>query len=382
MAGTIIEYLTEYGKDTFAQRPFNEVDSLVLCQLSYLKFDTIVPSVRENGKSVTLTDICNHENFDKLFSDTRYEKDNRALFSGVLQSRRFAKIKLNCYINLIEQTYETQFSAITFLLENSTIFVAYRGTDETIVGWKEDFNMAFQHPVPGQSYSVKYLNIMARKVACPILVGGHSKGGNLALYASMYCLSQIQKNIAGIYCMDGPGFRPEVLDSERFDLIKDKIIKILPESSFVGLIFENQIQYEVIESRSFGLNQHNPYNWRVKDGEFVKLQKISDRNKRMDNTINEWILSLDEAARKLFINSLFQIISASKAENLIDFTSDWRKSVNGMISALKEMDEQTKSMLKEIIKSLFEIGRVHAKKETKIGKKKLKMRKSKEEAPR
>ena len=151
MAGTIIEYLTEYGKDTFAQRPFNEVDSLVLCQLSYLKFDTIVPSVRENGKSVTLTDICNHENFDKLFSDTRYEKDNRALFSGVLQSRRFAKIKLNCYINLIEQTYETQFSAITFLLENSTIFVAYRGTDETIVGWKEDFNMAFQHPVPGQS---------------------------------------------------------------------------------------------------------------------------------------------------------------------------------------------------------------------------------------
>ena len=379
MAGTIIEYLTEYGKDTFAQRPFNEVDSLVLCQLSYLKFDDIVPSVRDNKKSVTLAEICKHANFNKLFSDTRYEKDNRALFNGIVHSRRFANLKLNCYINLIEQTWETQFSAITFLLENSTIYVAYRGTDETIVGWKEDFNMAFQHPVPGQSYSVKYLNIVASKVTCPILVGGHSKGGNLALYASMNCLPQIQKYIATIYCMDGPGFRPEVLDSERFDLIKDRIIKILPESSFVGLIFENQIQYEVIESRSFGLSQHNPYNWSVKEGEFAKLPKISDRNKRMDNTINEWILSLDEATRKLFINTLFQVISASKAENLIDFTTDWSKSVNGMISALKELDEQTKSMLKEIIKSLFEIGRGHAKKETKNGKRKLRMRKSKEE---
>ncbi len=382
MSGTIIEYLTEYGKDSFDQRPFNEVDSLVLCQLSYLKFDDIVPSVMDNKRSVTLTEICKHSNFNNLFSDTRYEKDNRALFNGVLQSRRFANLKLNCYINLIEQTWETQFSAITFLLENSTIYVAYRGTDETIVGWKEDFNMAFQHPVPGQSYSVKYLNIVASKVTCPILVGGHSKGGNLALYAAMNCLPQIQNFIATVYCMDGPGFRPEVLDSERFELIKDKIIKILPESSFVGLIFENQIQYEVIESRSFGLSQHNPYNWRVIDGAFAKVPKISDRNKRMDNTINQWILSLDEATRKLFINTLFQVISASKAENLIDFTSDWSKSVNGMISALKEMDEQTKSMLKEIIKSLFEIGRGHAKKETKSDKKKLRMKKTKEEVLR
>ena len=157
MAGTVIEYLQKYGDISFREKPLNDVDSLALCQLSYLKFDGMVSDVRHNGPSVTLREIAERPDVDKLFGDVRFEKENRALFEGMLSGRRFRDMKLNCYINLVEKEWETQFSAITFILDDGTLFLAFRGTDETIIGWKEDFNMAFLSPVPGQEYSVKYV---------------------------------------------------------------------------------------------------------------------------------------------------------------------------------------------------------------------------------
>ena len=160
MAGTVIEYLKKYGDIPFHEKPLNDVDSLALCQLSYLKFDGMVSDVRHNGPSVTLQEIAKRADVEQLFGDVRFEKENRALFEGLLSGRRFRNMKLNCYINLVEKEWETQFSAITFILDDGTLFLAFRGTDETIVGWKEDFNMALLNPVPGQEYSVKYVNMV------------------------------------------------------------------------------------------------------------------------------------------------------------------------------------------------------------------------------
>ena len=181
MAGTVIEYLQKYGDISFREKPLNDVDSLALCQLSYLKFDGMVSDVRHNGPSVTLREIAERPDVDKLFGDVRFEKENRALFEGMLSGRRFRDMKLNCYINLVEKEWETQFSAITFILDDGTLFLAFRGTDETIIGWKEDFNMAFLSPVPGQEYSVKYVNMVTGWLHQPFYIGGHSKGGNLAV---------------------------------------------------------------------------------------------------------------------------------------------------------------------------------------------------------
>ena len=152
MAGTVIDYVKEFGRYTLEQEPMNDVDSLVLCQLSYLKFDGIVPGVRENRRSVSLREVAAHPDYEKLFADERFEKNNRALFEAMLASRRYRQLRLNCYINIVEDEWETQFSAITFLLGDGTLYIAYRGTDETIIGWKEDFNMAFLSPVPGQPF--------------------------------------------------------------------------------------------------------------------------------------------------------------------------------------------------------------------------------------
>ena len=174
--GTVLDFLKEYGRYSFREMAMTEVDSLALCQLSYLKFDGMVPGVKENGSSVTLKSLREHPDYEKLFADVRYEQENRALVEGMLAGKRFRNLKLNCYVNFIEKEWETQFSAITFILSDGTVYVAFRGTDETIVGWKEDFNMAFLSPVPGQAYSVEYLNTVASRILCPFYVGGHSKG--------------------------------------------------------------------------------------------------------------------------------------------------------------------------------------------------------------
>lgn len=361
MGGTIIDYVKTYGDTAFAEEPINDVDSLVLCQLAYLKFDGIVPDVRENKRSVSLEEIAAHADYEKLFADERYERDNRALFEAALGSRRFRSLRLNCYINIVEKEWETQFSAVTFILDDGTLYIAFRGTDESIVGWKEDFNMAFLSPVPGQSYSVKYLNMVTGKLHKAFYVGGHSKGGNLAVYSAMNCIPKIQERIIKIYNMDGPGFRPEALEEGQYKEIADRVVKILPQSSVVGMIFEKDIHYRVVESKTFGLAQHNPYTWKVKNGSFVEAEDIYQGRQFMNNTFNEWVLSLDEEQLKVFVDTFYQIVSASEADNLIDFAANWKKSVNAMVSAFKEIDEDTGKMIKDVMKSLFDVFKLHLK---------------------
>ena len=285
MAGTVIEYLQKYGDISFREKPLNDVDSLALCQLSYLKFDGMVSDVRHNGPSVTLREIAERPDVDKLFGDVRFEKENRALFEGMLSGRRFRDMKLNCYINLVEKEWETQFSAITFILDDGTLFLAFRGTDETIVGWKEDFNMAFLSPVPGQEYSVKYVNMVTGWLHQPFYIGGHSKGGNLAVYSAMKCAPFVQKRIQKIYSLDGPGFRPEMLKECHYNAIEGKVVKLLPHSSMIGMIFERDIHYRVVESNSHGLLQHDPFSWLVEEDHFVDVGDIYESQKIMNEAL-------------------------------------------------------------------------------------------------
>ncbi|MDE7222388.1 MAG: DUF2974 domain-containing protein [Acetatifactor sp.] len=384
MRGTIIDYLKEYADVSLSDEPMNDVDSLVLCQFSYLKFDGLVPLVTEKGRSVSLQQLYEHPDYEKLYGDERYEKENRALFEAMRKCVRFRNLHLNCYVNIIETQadFETQFSAVTFLLEDGSMYVAYRGTDETIVGWKEDFNMAFLSPVPGQEFAVKYLHMVTERLPRNFYIGGHSKGGNLAVYAAMNCTPEVQNRIIKIYSMDGPGFRPEVLEKLDFGRIEDRTCKILPHSSLVGMLFEKDIRYQVVESRTFGLAQHNPFTWLVKDGQFVTVSDIYETRRFVDDTLNEWILSLDEQSLRTFVDTLFQILSASESDNLIDFTADIKRSLSGMLGAMKGVDEGTQKALKQIVKSLFDIARLRMKQELKARPLRRETKSKTEEQPR
>lgn len=358
MSDTMHDYLKEYGDVPFSERPMNDVDSLVLCQFAYMKFDGMIPGVNENKKSVTLQELSEHPDREKLYKDELYEKDNRELFEGMLAGRRFRNLKINCYINVVEKQWETQFSAVTFILDDGTIYVAFRGTDESIVGWKEDFNMAFLTPVPGQELSAKYLNVVTNRFSNEFYVGGHSKGGNLAIYSAMNCAPRVQKRIRKVYCMDGPGLHPRTLARGDYSRIADRVVKLMPHSSMVGMIFEWDTNYKVVEARYFGLAQHNPYNWKIKDGEFVIAEDIYEHARSKSSTLNEWIMAQDEEHIRLFVDTLYQVVSASQADDVIAITTDWKRSMMGIIGALKEVDEETVKVLQEIVKDLFELSRV------------------------
>lgn len=363
MTGTILEYLKVHGPVSFYEEPVNEVDSLILCQFAYLKFDGMVPDVKENKASVTLQELKAHPDYDKLFKNVWFENQNRKLFEGMLASRRFCNLKMNCYTNIIETGWETQFSAITFLLEDGTLYVVYRGTDESIVGWKEDLNMAFMDPVPGQEYSVKYLNMVMGKLHQPFYIGGHSKGGNLAVYAAMNCPKEVQDRIIKVYNMDGPSFRPQVLEKYDYAAIEDRTVKILPHSSLVGMIFEQNMDYRVVKSKALGLLQHDPFSWQVRYGRFVDAGHIFEGQRFMNDTLNEWILSLNEEQLKAFVDTLYQVISATEKDNLIDFSTDWRASLESMTAAVKEVDEPTMKVVRETLKALFQVAQLRVKNE-------------------
>ncbi len=359
--GTILDYLKEYGDYTLEEKAFSEVDSLALSQFAYLKFDGMVPAAGEKLPPVSLAYLAQHEKYDDLYGDERYRKDNTALFDGLYNSKRFRNLKIGNYVNQIDLDTETQFSAVTFLLPDGVSYVAYRGTDETIVGWKEDMNLAFSEPVPGQCMAVEYLNYAAACIEGAFYMGGHSKGGNLAVYAAMNCEENVRQRIITIFDHDGPGFRPEVKAAGAYDEIADRIRKTVPRSSLVGMLLYTDGVYEVVGSRTIGLAQHNPYTWLVKEDRFQIEEELYAGRKFLDEALNQWILSLDQNKMHTFVDTFYQIVLASETDNLIDFTANWFQSIHKIGTALKGLDQQTGKMMIQIMKSLFNIASLNAK---------------------
>lgn len=363
--GTILDYLKEYGDYTLEEKAFSEVDSLVLSQFAYLKFDNLAPAPGEDKPAVSLSELKNHADYDRLYADERYREDNTALFLGMYRSKRFQNTKIYNYVNLIDLTTETQFSAVTFRLPNGVCYVAYRGTDETIVGWKEDLNLAFSDPVEGQRMSVDYLNRAAESITGNFYVGGHSKGGNFATYACMNCDAEVRRRIMAIYDHDGPGFRPEVRAQGTYDEIADRIHKTIPHSSLVGMLLYSDGVYQVVESKTIGLAQHNPYTWLIKDDHFRTVNELYAGRKFMDEALNRWILSLSQEEMHTFVDTFYKVILASETDNLIDFTANWLQSIQKIGAALKEIDPQTGKAIIQIMKSLFEVVSFNAKEKVK-----------------
>lgn len=352
--GNLIDYIHTYGQFSFEERPFNEIDNLILSQLSYLKFDGIVPNMFEKRNGIKLLDILTHPKREAMFADERFEAVNRSLFESMVFSKRFQTMSLNHYINITDCKKESQFSAITFFFGNQIIYVAYRGTDETIVGWKEDFNMTFLSPVPAQEQGTNYLNQIGKKLKRPFYVGGHSKGGNVAVYASMKCKKEIQKKIKKIYNNDGPGFRKEVFDSNEFGTVKEKIVKIVPQSSLIGMLLQHQEEYQVVKSTGKGgIGQHNPFTWEIEEGEFVYVDDIDKNHKRVNEALNEWVSELNDQQMKIFVDTLYEVVSATDASTLIDLTDDWKDNAIKIVNAFKDVDGNTKKVLLEIVGALF-----------------------------
>ncbi len=352
---TIIDYLKEYGEYTFEEKPLNDVDSLILSQFSYLKFDGLVHGAADKEQMVTMKELIDSADYEHLYADERYRKDNTALFQTMYHSRRFQSIRIGYYVNRVDLDKETQFSAVTIRLSDGKFYVAFRGTDESIVGWKEDFNLAFSKPVPGQIMSVEYLEQAAGMTDGGFYVGGHSKGGNLAVYSAMNCKKEVRDRIIAIFDHDGPGFRPEVKKESFYNEIESRIHKTVPRSSLVGMLFYFDGKYHVVESKTLGVAQHNPYTWLVKGDSFKLADQVYAGRTFMNENLNQWILSLSQEEMRTFVDTLYRVMLASGTDNLIDFTANWFKSIQNVTTALKEIDPESAKVIVQIIRELFDI---------------------------
>lgn len=356
--GNIIDYVKTEMR-TFEQKPFSEVDSLVLSQIAYFKMDELVPFLYSDEPFVSLRDLFHAECFDRLFAKTFVPENNVALLAGLAASPRFRDMKLNFFIDEIDSSLEMQFSAVTFLPGDGSAYIAFRGTDGTVVGWKEDFNMAFTFPLPAQEAGLLYMNSVSGYIPLdtPIRTGGHSKGGNIAVYAAMRCNPSFRARITDIYNHDGPGFMREVLESDEYLTIRNRIRKTLPHSSVFGMLLHQCANYSVVESSGIsGFFQHIPFNWIIENGAFRYVDKLKNSSIQTQNAINEWLAGCSPEDRKRFVDTIFSVLEETRVNNFNDISDDWLKTSVKVLSAAKDLDPETRKFVQNTISSFVKIS--------------------------
>lgn len=350
----IIDYVKKYGNIGYEEMPFNDVDRLILSQFSYFKFDGLLPEVGMQEPYVTIKELSRMENVDALFSDERYAKNNMALFDAMAEHPRFSFVRLNHYINIVDEAWEIQFSAITALLPSGHTHVIYRGTDETIIGWKEDLNMGFMTPIPAQEKALDYINYVAPLIQGDFSVGGHSKGGNLAVYASMMCDEDVRSRITGVYSHDGPGFTKQILEESHFGRIQSRVHKLVPHSSIVGMLLTSQEDYEVVACKNFGILQHDPFNWIVEGTDFVKKDDVVAHMKVNTNSINAWAENLTAKEFRLLSDNIYNVITEAGIDDLNDIYKNPAAAFKNIAEAVHNLPDDQRQKVQDIMKMLVE----------------------------
>ena len=349
----ILDYMDWRGDLSFAQSPFCDVDNLIFSELAYTDFSGIAEG---DSLSVTLGDAAK-----KVVLSGRSSglvNDPLPLLEKIPQSRRFSTVLVGGYTNRVEADKGVQFSAVTFLLEDGTLYVAYRGTDSTLVGWQEDFNFAFCPETPGQTLAVQYLNDVAERFpTAPILVGGHSKGGNFAVFAAAFCKDEVKHRLRLVYSNDGPGFHRSIAESAEYRSIADRTVKIIPESSIVGILLNTQEKMTVISSDAKGVWQHNPYAWCVLGNAFVTVDERSFSSLFFDDTLREFLDHLSDEQRKTMVDAIFRSLNASGAHSLHEMNENKWEAYNAVARAASQLDPEIRRELMDDLKKLAHAGK-------------------------
>lgn len=362
----ILDYITWRGDLTISADGFNEIDNLILSRLSYFPFDGLI----DNEEEITIEESYKRYN-ERGTTGRILQEEDIELFPAISNSKRFGKIKITRYVNKLDVESEKQFSAITIILPDNTIYVAYRGTDNTVIGWKEDFNMSFSELVPSQIDAANYLDSIAKKYKYKIRVGGHSKGGNLAIYAATFCNSKTQKRIINVYNNDGPGFCDKVVASKEYKNILDKVHTYIPQTSIIGRLLNHKEKITILKSTQTGIMQHDLYSWQVLGTSFVK-DELTNSSEFIDQTITNWLKEVEPEQREKVIDIFFEILNTTEVETLSEFSSNKFTNAITMLRSYKNVDEESKEIMTKTLYAFFKV----AKSNIKISKPKITFKKS------
>lgn len=344
----LFDYLEWRGDLPLDKIPVNEIDGLIFSQLSYVCWE----DAAYEPKRIRLKDLRGKIN-PTFFRETVTIKEDQKFLPMVTESPRFGEVRIEDTVAEFDEDEEKQFSATTFLLPDETVFIAYRGTDNTQIGWKEDFNMTFMPLIPSQIRALEYLTEIAERYPNPIRVGGHSKGGNLAVYAAIAAEEKIQDRILAVYCHDGPGYNENVKPVERYDRIKSRIQPVVPQSSVIGMLLLHLDNYKIVHSTASGIYQHDPYTWEIKGGAFAEESALKEDSKFTQNVIKKWLSKITLEDRRILINAMFDIVGAANIKTFgAEFWTSLFRNPLIYINAIQNLDESSRNLVSNALGSL------------------------------
>ena len=345
--GNILDYLERRKADSLISFPFSPPDNLILSKLSSFDWSGIVP---EDGDStIRLSDAALLASESENARARVKCRDDLHLLSLLASSQRFGSAELSMY-SVIEDGEEEQFGALSIILPDNSLFISFRGTDATLSGWREDFEMSFSDEIKSQHDALVYLTKAASAFPYPIRLGGHSKGGNIGIYSAAKAPEEIQKRIIRVYSDDGPGFADSFLESEGYKNIVDRIITYVPQTSIIGMLLEHKEKYRVVKSDSIGILQHFLYSWQIEGDDFIYLDDVDSHSKHFSQVLKSYLEGVSPSDRAEIIDFIFSVLSsgADKIPELIK-----PRAIAASLHALSTRDRRERLKVAEELSRLL-----------------------------
>lgn len=345
----IFDYLTDVQYDSFYDLPLNELDILAFTELTYLPFDNLLEQPI-NRLSDVATRVPRETNM-------LTNKERLQLLDQLSQHKRFKNSKLSNFVNEVDTEQQKQFAAMTYRLDLDTYLIVFRGTDDSIIGWKEDFHMTYMKEIPAQKHALEYLeDFFTQHPKQKVIVAGHSKGGNLAVYAASQIQPELQEKVSAVYTYDAPGLQAHLTETTGYQDVIPKIHRFVPQGSVIGMMLEVPDTPIVVKSTALGgIAQHSTFSWQTEDNHFVQLEEISSESLQIKDTLKEWVDSVPDEELELYFDLFFGTILESGISSINELSSkNAIDHVRQLVSQAQTLEPEQVEILKNLTQLLLD----------------------------
>ena len=354
----INNYVAKYKNISFRRRGLTPLDIMAVNELSYVALGEVVSEEFDFKKACRIKDILyyymEHENELKT-NNILFPAKRVKLLKLMASSRRYADVQFCGYKEDIDYLKERQFCATVIKIPGIKTFISFRGTDDNVISWKEDFKMSYMSKIPAQKLACKYLEEALDNLSGSFILTGHSKGGNLAIYSAANTNEAFRERIEGIYTYDAPGVHTSVLESEGYKAIRSKVVAYVPEDTVVGALLEKDVETVVVKSKLFGVMQHVTYNWQIKGHDFYILKSRTTGSILFERALKQWMCNYSEEELKIICDVAFDLFADINVISFMDFKDEFYKKVSDLIKAATAVDKKNSKLVVEALSDLIKI---------------------------
>ena len=354
---TIFDYLKANQYDSFYDKEFTVLDAMALTELAYLPFEDLVPAEISVQNYISLQHLAEQfeEKFQGKYPPLGMVNAHRLKLLSYLSSfKRYKHIRALGFANDVSLDSQKQFAAITYQIRPKEYLVVFRGTDDSIIGWKEDFHLTYMKEIPAQLAARDYLKEVLDKLDGKVWLAGHSKGGNLATYAACHVETSIQDRVQKVYSFDAPGLHSSIRNSDNFKAIEGKILSIIPENSIVGMMLETPETDLVVKSKTFGLLQHLMVSWEIEGDQFKVVPKVTEDSIQVDQTLKTWTANLSEEELRDFFDLFFGLFIEADIHRFGDITVDTPGKIQKLIENRRNLTHEQATMMDRLSRQLID----------------------------